>query len=664
MNHSPRTPFEDFYILVAHLWDSDFARQLQSSSHYHPLWGPLFSLHERTTRVKSGYDRRRPDTAWNKPFVHGGLSSSLNKFSELEADNCELEADNYKLKGKLDKCKDDLNKANYDLNKANDDLNKANNDLNRANYDLNKANDDLNKANYDLSKANDDLNKANDDLNKANDDLNKANEMIDQHRASLAAAHETFQELGTQIDGDRATIERLRVRAADEYIRTKQYSLAVEQYEQLVVLKGKEKKEKAKLEDREGEREAREAEEAQLGYIFDCGKAYALDGRYDDAVKELRFVLKEMERRGIRNVERADTRDVQTQLCDVLRRQGNTEEAGRLYYHAGWLDGLQNRNEADRSWALQNATSYAQLLVEQKEYEAAKAQLTKIWRNRHQATASKVEDLEAEVCKITTMLEEKRQTRLVIDLLKMVCDNQNGAALSKQVLHNHAKLGILLHDRGKPDHDEPKDLDRHDHARAIPYLRQAWVRRQQLVLGIDQSTGWTLALLLVSRSHLLEAKNVLADLLCLTNGNKTSQSVSKDQILALLAHVQFYMGDFSVAESNAAALFRRLGVKNVFTSVSSSAVDFSTCHHADTLIRACSRQDSVEKFKAAKDVWAVIYKSRIDIMATSKAQLKEHAAAGATFADNWKRSAEKRKKRPTSAMEIEKQVKQVQAMTG
>ncbi|KAF7510955.1 hypothetical protein GJ744_005501 [Endocarpon pusillum] len=595
MNHSPRTPFEDFYILVAHLWDSDFARYLQSSRHDNSIRGPLFSLYEKTNRVKSEYDRRRPDTAWNTPFAHGGLSSSLNKFSELEAENC-------KLKEKLDKCKDDLNKAN---------------------------------------------------------------EMINQHRASLAAAHETIQELGTQIDGDRATIdgdratiERLRVRAAAEYVRTKKYSLAAQQYEELVLLKGNEKKEKAKLEDREGERKA---EEAQLGYKFDCGKAYALDGKYDDAVKELRFVLKEMERRGIRKVERADTRDVQTQLCDVLRLQGNTEEAGRRYYHAGWLDGLQNRTEADRSWALQNATSYAQLLVEQEEYGAAMAQLTKIWRNRHQAAASKVEDLEAKVFEITTTLEERHQLRLVIDVLKMVCDEQNGAPLSKQVLHTHAKLGILLHDRGKPDHDVPKDLDRHDHTRAIPYLRQAWVGRQQLAVGIDQSTGWTLALLLVSRRHLVEAKNVLADLLCLTNGNKTSQSVSKDQILALQAHVQLYMGDFSVAESNAAALFRRLGVKNVLTSVSSSAVDFSTCHHADTLIRACSKQDRVEKFRAARDVWEVIYKMRSEI---GKAQLKQHAAAGATLAENWKRSAEKRKMTPTGARKIEKQVKQVQAMTG
>ena len=603
MNHSPRTPFEDFYTLVAHLWNSDFARQLQSSYHDHPIRDPLFSLHEKTNLVKSEYARGGPDTAWNEPFVRGGLPSSLNKFSELEAEN-------YKLKEKLDKCKDDLNKAN---------------------------------------------------------------EMIEQHRASLAALaamHETSWGQQTQINSNRATIERLRVRAADEYVRTNQYSFAVEQYEQLVLLKGNEKKEKAKLEDHEGERKA---EEAQLGYKFDRGKAYALDRQYDYAVKEIRFVLREMERCGIRKVERADARDVQTQLCYVLRCQGNIEEAEDLYYHAGSLHGLQNKNEADRSWALQNATSYAQLLVEQKEYEGAMTRLKEIWRNRHKAAASKVKDLEAEVFKITTMLEERRQFGLVIEVLKMVCDDQNGVPLSEQVLHNHAKLGILFHDRGKPDRDDPKDLDRHDHARAIPYLRQAWVGRQQLVLDVQQSAGWTLALLLVSRRHLLEAKNVLADLLCTTNGNATSQSVSKDQILALLAHVQFYMGDYPVAESNAAAVFKRWGVKNVFTSVSSSAVDFSTCHHADTLIRACSKQDSVEKFKAAKDVWARIYKTRIDIGATSKAQLEEHAAAAATLADSWKTSAARREKiptsaarrriTPTSAMEIEMQVKEMQAMT-
>ena len=425
---------------------------------------------------------------------------------------------------------------------------------------LQEENSRLRGQNHDLVRENDTLK---DRLDNAKANLRQANQqvMLQQEdnsllREQLASANNTQQEQDTQINNDRSTIKRLYERNAQRCLNSKDYNDAVEQFQLLIRLMEKEISLKTQQRDKEGQRQA---EEAQWDYQFEYGKALVMAGQLDLAEREFNSVLtKRKDRLGKRS---ASTRDVQMRLCEVLIRLGKTRDAKQEYYRAAVkLESMNEQNESDCTWTLQNATSYAHMLLEEEEYKKAVIWLKDIWLHRHKAARYYVPALETDVI---------------------------ASALS-----------------------------------------------------------------LVMKMRFEDASDLLTDLQQHHSGNDHVRNPSEDQISALLAYVHLARGKFEAAEAGAAAVYARCGAASVFPS--SASIDCLNFHHADTLIRARSKQDKKEKYRQAKEVWDEIYQLRNEILAANPDQLKKHIAAGLTLADEWEKSCQRRSTpvRPTSATKV------------
>ena len=608
--------------------DTDVGRHLGKWFRDHPIYSPLEQLHDATYSVSVAYGRQGPDTSWNKPFRTSGSAFSGSTHSNASRPTTPVH--NTGLHPNWNTPPPSRPSSWQSLSQMKK----------------------LEEENHTLKEK----------LDSTKEELRQARE----ESKSLASANKRILELESQKNLDEATIERVRFRSAKAYVRFKQYQSAASEYEQLSLLKKDERKLRAALKDEDGKRKA---EDDEIFYMFEQAKALAGDEQFGRAEKGFQSVLCVKQKLEPARATAVDARDVQTRLCECLTRQGKSSEAKELFLDAAAplrLGSLDRRVPEDCTWALQNAISYTHLSTKDGDYGEAMYWFKRIWPYRHKATSQGLQNLETRTLDIVAILESRGELKHQIKLLEKVCSDNSGP-VSERVLYCYAKLGMLYHNRGRPDNELPADDNRHDHGKATVCLAQAWIERRRLDIIALRSTGWTLALSLVHLKRYENARDVLLDLQQAVADVISDDQPSNDQILGLLAHTYLMLENLPTAEANAADLFKHYGVTDIFANLRSASIDFSTFHHADTLLRALTRQTKKkDRFKEARVIWVAIFKAREDIFGSDgsgKAQLSRHIAIAKVFADAWEVSDKKLKRTPAGSKEVRDQIKKVEALT-
>ena len=611
------TPFEEFYHGVRELADSDVSRNLRQFFSDHPIYGPLDKLHNATENVRARYGKEGPATSWNQPCRSAGSTFSGSTHSNSSRPSTPSH-NNGGLHPNWPHTPPSSRPGSY-------------NGLNE------------------ISK----LQAENQSLKDENRSIKNENESI---KDAIATTNKSNLELETLIAQHETTIERVRSRCAALYLRTKQYGSAASDYEQLVSLKKGQKNARARLRDEEGRRAA---EDGEVCYTFEQAKALASGEQYEQADRIFRVILAAKHRLGSQRAISVDLRDVQTQLCDSLCRQDKRSEAKVLYLDAAaplQLGALERKSREDSTWVLRNATNYAHVLVKERDYNQARPWLRLIWSNRYRATEQGLHDIETGMLNVLSILESRVDSKQQLKLLETVCSGNQGA-MSAPVLLCHAKLGMIHYNRGKSNTD---DVAHQDYTNAVTYLQQAWIPRQQLDVNASRSTGWTLALSLLHLDQCENARDVLQELKHTTTNNARGGHPSKDQTMALLAYAQFKLRDFDSAEITAATVYKNCGVNDISTA---STMDLSA-HHADTLILACSKQKTREKFQAAEAVWDAIQASAKDTLreVNGRAQLTQHVLSATTLADEWQALANRQGARAVSAKRVREGIRKMKVL--
>ena len=613
------TPFEEFYHGVRELADSDVSRNLRQFFSDHPIYGPLERLHNATSDVRAQYGKEGPATSWNQPCRSAGSTFSGSTHSNFSRPSTPSH-NNGGLHPNWPHTPPSSRPGSY-------------------------------SGLHEISK----LQAENQSLRDENRSLKNENESI---KDAIAATNRSNLELETLIAQHETTIERVRSRCAALYLQTKQYGSAASDYEQLASLKKNQRDAKAILRDEEG---SRAAEDGEVCYTFQQAKALASGELHEQADRIFRVVLAAKHKLGSQRAMSVDLRDVQTQLCDSLDRQNKRSEAKKLYLEAAaplQLGALERRSREDCTWVLRNAISYAHIVVKERDYDQARPWLKLIWSNRYRATQQGLRVIETRMLDVLSILESRADSRQQMKLLETVCSGNQGV-MSAQVLVCYSKFGMIHYDNGK---SKIGDAAHQDYASAVTCLQQAWSRRQQLDTNASRSTGWTLALSLLHLDQYENARDVLQELEQNTTNNTRGSHPSKDQTMALLAYTQLKLRDFAGAETTAATVYNNCGVNNISTA---STIDLSA-HHADTLILACSKQKTREKFEVAEKVWNAIQVSAKDTLreVSGRTQLTQHISSATVLADEWQALARRRgpNVEPTSAKRIREGIRKMKAL--
>ena len=316
-----------------------------------------------------------------------------------------------------------------------------------------------------------------------------------------------------------------------------------------------------------------------------------LDCRYSEAEDVLRTNLQRRKRVfGSDHVTMyRDSRDVQLQLCQVLRKQREdrkTIEAEVLYEKHAFLRRLDGKADASREWTFRNAVGLAGAQVERRDYKHAMPQLRDVWEERLKAPDTYNHELHSEVLDIIAVLERRSETQPLIEALKVVCYS-DPREVDTSIIPCYTQLGRLLHETGGKKANEE----------AITYLQDALAHRDRLDIDDQRSALWALALSQASLDCWEEVKKLLGDLRKYDNSQGTP---SADMLTALKARLQLNAGEFSTAEATAAGLWDKHNTKNVLHPS-------ANLHQVDTLIKAASKQKQKDRFTQAKMIWDEVY---------------------------------------------------------
>ena len=560
------TPFSHFYVGVEDLWDSAVARNLRRFDLDHPLHLSLEELRITTRAVKSEHGINGPYTTWNQP----GLSpSSANGFLRPSTPNGHL-------RPQWPHTPPDSPAVGQSTNKT---VEKLETQLKDVKKQLEKSDNNLRKE-----------------------------------RERLAAANKLIQEQRKHIEEDRSSFVRLRTRMASDFISSRKYEKAANQYNKLCDLKAREMRDKRDNKDESGRGKA---EEEQLDFKLKYGSALLKQESYIAAEDALRYAHGRLvELHSDHDIKRADTRAAQEQLCIALREQGQKgklHEAGKLHAHAAVGLGWESKHDDD-VWKVRNATHLAHIFALQKRYNDALKQAGNICGMRDQLSRSCLAEVEAQLLEVVALLERHRESEIAINLLEIVCKDCKGQ-LSIQMLNGISRLGLLLHERG-------------DHKRANVYLRQAWSQRSLLDDEAERRTGWANAMSLAYTKHYPEAKTILDVLSAL---GPSIAGPTKDQVKTLTAHIQCYAGEFLSAAALSNDLYTRYKLKPLIPA-------HPAFHHVETLLRSLCKQDKQEKYVDAKHVWQTVYSKREEIKREAAAGelLRLWSNAGKALSTEWK----------------------------
>ncbi|ETN43240.1 uncharacterized protein HMPREF1541_02399 [Cyphellophora europaea CBS 101466] len=470
--------------------------------------------------------------------------------------------------------------------------------------------------------------------------LASAQSEVASQRATLAASNKTVQEQEATLSTNTSTIKSLRQRLAEQYLAVGKNSAAEDQYAKLEDLQKQEAKQRRSWHDRSG---ARAAEARELEFELAKGRALLNQEKYKEAEAGFRHVLRRRKELFVdEGVTQAETREAQLFLCEVLRKSGKDDqmwEAEGLHLRSEPLVGLDTMSEADREWSLTNIVTLAQLYAEQKGNRLAVSKLSNAWRWRHVVARSFRETMEDKAFTIIGIFEKRGEAAAAAKTFEVVYPDRV-AALSGNALATAARLGVELYNQGGNDE------------KATSFLKQTWSQRRNLDESVQRTIGWTLAIIHIQQSRWNDVHDLIMEFPPRRPGSPTSDP-SDDAVLALLAYTQLNLGNIAGAEKNSRALYTKHGVNNVSSGF--------RWHHADTLIRALTKQRDEKKghyrFFEAKDVWSNVYDATLGLglgglSDSARKDLRRHADAGVFLASEWRDSCEKRLKKPKSADEV------------
>ena len=466
-----------------------------------------------------------------------------------------------------------------------------------------------------------------DTLEKRNIELEKASVRLDEYREEISNANRTIEKLGCQL--------------ASEYETDRKFDQAAEQYDFLSRLKNEELNQKKSNNDSVG---ADATEKVWLSYSHRKGEMLLHAGRFAETEQTLRQVLKRGKK--IHNdarLKRPENREAQLQLCTALRSQGvasKFQEAEELYFHESLLTHLGTQDEADRSWAIRNKFELAYMNAEQAFYDGMISHLKKVWPLRARASSDSRQYLETAIVQLWRLLEQRKEVSYATKVVEIYCEGGN--ALQPEILDFITEQGKALQKLG-------------EHEKAIYYLRKSWETPSAFSSG-RRSLGLSFAWSLCHLKQFSESSKVLENLL---SSGFSNTSPSEHKLRALLAYAHLHLGNLAEAEKNARIVLDQYGT--------SALSGFHTLNHADVLIRALVRHDTVEKYLEAYAVWQRIYKDKnqIALALKGKEQLRSHAEVGKELAEVWKRSANRRgKKDPGKPREVRTQAKKLGDMAG
>ena len=466
-----------------------------------------------------------------------------------------------------------------------------------------------------------------DTTEKRNMELEQASVSLDEYREEISKANKTIEKLGCQL--------------ASEYEASKRFDQAAEQYDFLSRLKDEELNQKKSNNDSEG---ADATEKVWLSYSHQKGEMLLHASRFAEAEQTIRQVLeKGKEIHKDDKLKRPENREVQLQLCTVLRSQGvasKCEEAEDLYYLESLLTRLRTQDEADRSWAIRNKFEFAYVNAEQASYDDMINHLENVWPLRGRASSECRQYLETAIVQLWRLLEQRKEVSYATKVLAICSEGGNG--LPPEFLDFITEHGRALQKLG-------------EHKKAIYFLRRAW-ETPSAFSSKRWSLGLSFAWSLCHLKQFSESSKILENLLSSSNSNT---SPSEHEARALLAYAHLHLGNLVEAEKNARIVLNQCGT--------SALSGFHTLNHADVLIRALIRYNKKEKYLEAYPVWQRIYedKHRIKSALKGKEQLRSHAEVGKELAENWKRSANKRNiKDPAKPREVSTQAKKLGDMAG
>ena len=453
-------------------------------------------------------------------------------------------------------------------------------------------------------------------------DLEGAKATIKERDDEIEERQNEINEYRDLITKFEATVENLRKNLASKYQETKDFDLAAQEYKHLSKVKAKERlmwSQQIPLTDGSAHC-AQMAESAELDYEFKYGKMLVENRKYHDAEVTFVNILERRERHyNDHHVRLWQTREVQSELCRVLRLQMTKEgfvKAEELYFKAGFLESLNSQNDADRTWAVQNAFNTACVRVERGHYVNAIKQLEYVWPYRHHASAEYIQEMDSRVVWLLESMEERGQGASAQSALEAICEGDG--TLSPKLLRALAAVGLRLRDEG-------------NNRRAIKYLQIAWVKTSTTEQSKELlKLGWAYSLSLCDDGHGVRAESVLKRLLQLS---KTKTTPNEIQVMALLAHTQLAAGNFQTAKQTAQAVYDQYRTSTILQS--------RRYHQADTLIRAIAREEFYNgKWTSAEKIWKTVFENARDLpidssSSANKDQIKNHAATGLELAKRW-----------------------------
>jgi hypothetical protein len=296
-------------------------------------------------------------------------------------------------------------------------------------------------------------------------------------------------------------------------------------------------------------------------------------------------------------------------------------------------------------------------------YERIPYWIRLIWSNRKYASEDGLRLLDDELIKITDLLDGKGCPKTLMAILENAC-NLHDRSLSAPA-KCYLKLGRLLQ----------QDKDQTENVKATSYLKLAWSGQRYGAPRQALKTGWALALAQIQFDRYNDAKIVLNQLVCMTDGSSQPTSY---QVISIQAHVELKLANPATAEKTAKALFETYGFSNLLaTADSSTPVSLSNMHPANTLIRARvdqkakifsreqDKETAKEKMRDARKVWGEVKKDAQEILSrgeSGRRQLQGHIEAATYLANEWEKFAKQISAKVVNAKEVRKEIAEMEKM--
>ncbi|KPI43358.1 uncharacterized protein AB675_7126 [Cyphellophora attinorum] len=356
-----------------------------------------------------------------------------------------------------------------------------------------------------------------------------------------------------------------------------------------------------------------------------------------------------------------ETREAQLILCAVLRetKHGKKIEEARARHttYSVAIDDLaamKVMQDNDRDWVFLNALGLSSTLAELGQYKAAVQKLTECERASRLMTPDLQDRLAQTTLVIVDICIDADLPELATSAFELVYPSRRNTTVPNTVpAELLANLGTALFPSSSGTQPTAKR-----------FLQQAYARRRELDKPAQRTVGYLLALAAERQHQWREAESLLTNLppssryVNLQHDQRTQQP-TENAVLALLAHVQLHLEEYTSAERHARDLYTKHGIRWR-----------GSFHPANTLIQvlAMSSGDRSQRFQEAHAIWQKIYAdivlgdSNVTDREKWKAKLLGHSDAGEVLAREWTVSCERRGKVARTAEQVAGEVRLLRDM--